>query len=120
MHDFLTWLSAGKSQAVIGGALGGLVRWLSLRTNLTDGIIAIVVGAICAVYLGPLAQPIINVVLGQIVLDADARQSLAGFIIGLGGISVSGTVMDYWASRRRRASKEDDDADDDGGAPKHE
>jgi hypothetical protein len=105
MHEgFWAWLLADKGQLAVAGALGGVVRWLSLREDWRDGLVSITVGAICAVYLSPLAIPLFDSVLGKIVVDAAARHSFSGFLIGIGGIAVSGLVLDVWKARRRQVS----------------
>jgi len=108
MSAFLAWLLGDKPQIAIAGALGGMVRWMTLRDNWRDGLIAIAVGAICAVYLSPLAYPIIDVVLRNIIVDAQARTLLSGFMVGIGGIGVVGFVMDLWKARRKKGVKFDD------------
>lgn len=108
MEAFLTWLRSDWPQAAIAGALGGVVRWMTLREHWTDGLISVVVGAICAVYLSPLAYPIIDVVLRNIVADMAARASISAFMVGIGGIGVVGFVMDLWRAQRKRGRKTDD------------
>jgi uncharacterized protein (DUF2062 family) len=107
----IQWLLGDKPQMVIAGALGGLVRWMTLREQWPDGLISIVVGGICAAYFSPLAYPIIDVVLSNIVADAEARRSLAAFMVGIGGIGVVGFVMDLWRVRWSKAKKEATDAE---------
>jgi hypothetical protein len=105
MHEgFWVWLIGEKGQLAVAGALGGVVRWLSLREDWKDGLVSITVGAICAVYLSPLAIPLFDSVLGKIVVDAAARHSFSGFLIGIGGIAVSGLVLDIWKARRTQVS----------------
>jgi hypothetical protein len=102
MNDFFTWLAGEKGQLALAGALGGLVRWLTLRERWQDGMISLVVGAICALYLGPLAIPAIEPIVGKIVVDPASRGTLSGFILGIGGIAVTGFVLDVWKARRRQ------------------
>lgn len=105
MHEgFWAWLVGEKGQLAVAGALGGVVRWLSLREDWKDGLISIAVGAICAVYVSPLAIPLFDSVLGKIVVDAASRHSFSGFVIGVGGIAVSGLVLDVWKARRRQVT----------------
>lgn len=85
---------------ILAGAAGGLVRWLTLRSKPLDGAISILVGGISAAYLGPLASPTVDVLLGGVILDPAQRGTLTGFIIGLGGISIVGFVMDLWRAKR--------------------
>ena len=101
MADF-SWLASDKAQLLLSGALGGVVRWLTLRDHWVDGIISIVVGSICALYLAPLATPELVPMFGAINIARDSTNSLSGFLIGIGGITVSGFVMDVWRSRRER------------------
>jgi hypothetical protein len=107
MHDgFWTWLLGDKGQLAVAGALGGVVRWLSLREDWKDGFVSIAVGAICAVYLSPLAIPLFDSVLGKIVVDQASRHGFSGFIIGIGGIAVSGLVLDIWKARRKQVTND--------------
>lgn len=106
-NDFLPWLLTEKAQAVMAGALGGVVRWLSLREDWKSGLISITVGAICSLYLSPLAIPIIEPVLGKLVIDPAARAGFSGFIMGIGGIAVAGFFIDLWNARRAARLSED-------------
>lgn len=98
--DF-NWLSGDKAQLVIAGALGGVVRWMTLRDQWTDGLISVAVGAICSLYLSPLVTPGLVPMFGAINIARDSTNSLSGFLIGIGGITVSGFVMDLWRARRK-------------------
>lgn len=106
MNAFWTWLIGEKGQLAMSGALGGVVRWMSLREDWRTGLTSLLVGAICAVYLGPLAIPIIEPIVGKIVVDEASWQGLSGFIIGIGGIAVAGFVIDIWKARRRQTEGE--------------
>ena len=106
MSDFISWLAGDKGQLAIAGALGGLVRWLTLREHWKDGFVSLIVGAICAVFLAPLALPAIEPILGKIIADASARGTLSGFVIGIGGIVVAGFVIDVWKALRRKTEGE--------------
>lgn len=93
-----------KGQVALAGAAGGLVRWLTLRSRPLDGLVAILVGAISALYLGPLAEPAIDALLGNVIVEESSRGAFSGFVIGLGGISITGFVMDFWSERRKRGN----------------
>lgn len=91
-----------KGATVLAGALGGVVRWITLKERLREGIASVICGAICAVYLGPLIQPAITPLLGSFVVEEASRSAFGGFILGLGGITVSGFVIDFlkgWARK---------------------
>ena len=99
MRDFIIWLFGEKGQLLIAGALGGVVRWLSLRECWKDGLVSIVIGGICSLYLGFLAILVLEPIIGRIVIDPVSRAGFSGFVIGIGGIAVSGLVLDAWHAR---------------------
>ena len=98
--DFLG-LGIDKTQLIIAGALGGLVRWLTLRDHWVDGLISIIVGAIVSLFLSPLALPAMTPFLGNIGMPPESVTGLSGFLMGIGGITASGFVIDVWRARRR-------------------
>jgi hypothetical protein len=105
--DFL--FGTDKTQLVVAGALGGLVRWLTLRDHWIDGLIAIIVGAICAAFISPLALPALSPFLGQIGMPPESVNGFSGFLIGVGGISVSGLLLDVWRLRRKMIGEKKSD-----------
>lgn len=102
-----TWLLSDAGTAALAGAAGGLVRWLTLRESMRDGAITLLVGCLCALYLGPLAVPLIEPVIGKISPSADAA-GFSAFIIGLGGISISGFLIDIIRLRRQQITEDED------------
>lgn len=97
--EFLHWLTSDVGKAVIAGALGGLVRWVTLKENKRDGLASLIVGAICALYIGPLAEPLLTPLIGSISPGNDAA-GFSSFVVGLGGISLAGFLLDFIRSRR--------------------
>ncbi len=106
MRGLLEWLFGPDGRVAVAGAMGGLVRWLTLKSSWVDGMVSIIVGAICAVYLGPLALPLVEATLGKIVLEDASRAAFSGFIIGLGGIALASFVMDVLSARFRSKKQE--------------
>jgi hypothetical protein len=96
-----SWLFSPAAKLALAGALGGVVRWLTLKQPPLDGLISVIVGAICAVYLGPSIMPILRPVIDLTGVDAESAIGLGGFLIGIGGILVSGFFIDLWQLRRR-------------------
>lgn len=96
-----SWLFSPMAKLAIAGALGGVVRWLTLKQPPLDGLVSVIVGAICAVYLGPAIQPLLRPVVDFAGVDAEAMQGLGGFLVGIGGILVSGFILDLWQLRRK-------------------
>ncbi|WOI32892.1 hypothetical protein R1T40_18440 [Tritonibacter scottomollicae] len=101
------WLYSDVGQMALAGAAGGLVRWLTLRESWTDGMVSLVVGCICALYLGPLVAPVLSPLIGKIT-PADPA-GFSSFVVGLGGIGFAGFVID--TLRRFWAAKEADNAE---------
>lgn len=100
--DFnLLGINADKLPLIIAGALGGVVRWLTLRDHWSDGVISMLVGAICAMYIAPLAIPSLVPILGNINVAPENVGTLSGFLIGIGGITVSGFFIEAWRLRRK-------------------
>lgn len=99
--EWLAFLQGPSGQALIAGGLGGLVRWLSLKESFRDGLVSVTVGAICALYLSPLALPAVEQIIGKIVVDQVAQAGLSAFLIGMGGLGVVGLFLDFWSARRK-------------------
>lgn len=93
----------------MAGAAGGLVRWLTLRESWRDGVVSLVVGSICALYLGPLVEPMLAPVVGAIAPPADPS-GFSSFVVGLGGIGITGFLIETL----RRFQRDQDDAPGDG------
>lgn len=102
--NFIEWLFSSEGQTALAGALGGLVRWITLREKWTDGIAALIVGAICAMYLGPLIEPLLAPTIGQIAPGRDAT-GFSAFVVGIGGISLSGLLIDLIRARRAQTTR---------------
>lgn len=102
--EFLEWLFSVDGRASVAGALGGVVRWITLREHWTDGLASLLVGAICAMYLGPLVAPMLNPFIGKIAPGSDGG-GFSSFVVGLGGISFSGFLIDVIRARRTQAKK---------------
>jgi hypothetical protein len=100
--DLAAWLHSDAGQMALAGAAGGLVRWLTLRENWRDGAVSLVVGSICALYLGPLAEPLLAPAVGRIAAGEGAA-GFSSFVVGLGGIGFAGFVIE--TLRRFRAGK---------------
>ena len=104
LAELVGWIQSDAGAMVVAGALGGLVRWVTLREHWREGLGSLVVGSICALYLGPLVEPVLGPVVGA-VSPADPA-GFSAFVVGLGGIAFAGFVIDIL--RRFRAGKAGD------------
>lgn len=105
-NDLLNWILTEPGKAAFAGALGGVVRWVTLKEKWQDGFLSLIVGSICAVYLGPLVAPILEPVIGKLAPAGDSA-GFSAFVVGIGGISISGLITDIFRARRAQAAKED-------------
>ena len=102
----LNWIYNDTTSTAVAGAAGGLVRWLTLRHNWREGVVALIVGAICALYLGPVISPILEPVIGKIAPQGDAS-GFSSFMTGLAGISLTGLLLDVINIRRKLIGGDD-------------
>jgi hypothetical protein len=107
-EDFIHWLGSDVGRAAIAGALGGVVRWITLRERPREAISSLIVGGVCAIYLGPLVEPIMAPVVGKIAPDGDSA-GFASFVVGLGGISIASFVIEIFRARQRGQRGQADD-----------
>lgn len=107
--DLPSWLFSEKFQQALAGAMGGVVRSLSVKErSLWDTVVNVTVGSICAMYVSPMAGSALDPLLRGIVAEPSARSNFVAFAIGLGGLTVSSIIIDVWR-RYRRAKKESKD-----------
>lgn len=107
-HAFAVWVLGDKPQFAIAGALGGLVRWITLRNNWKEGLATVIVGGICAVYLTEAAIPIVDLIFSGIVKNEAARASISAFVVGVGGMGIAGFIIDLWRARFKKIGNNPD------------
>lgn len=98
--NIIGWLGSEPGRAAIAGALGGVVRWVTMREKPKEAAGSLIVGSICAVYLGPLVEPILEPVVGAIAPKGDPV-GFASFIVGLGGISIASMLIEIFKARQK-------------------
>lgn len=98
--DILSSVFGEQTAAAISGAAGGAVRWVALKQGWKDGAASLFVGCLCSIYLSPLVEPLVETAFGRIIASETKRAGLAGFMIGIGGIMVTGLIIDFWTVRR--------------------
>jgi len=113
--NFLAWLASEPGKAALAGAAGGVVRWVTLRDSWKEGVPGVIVGAVCAIYLGPLVAPLLEPVVGAIAPGSEADY-FAAFIVGLGGIGLTAGLIDLLQSwRKSGVNSKRRDSDNGGG-----
>lgn len=80
---------------MLAGALGGLVHTLTLRNNWREGVPNVIVGSVCALYLSPLALPILEPTIGKILpSDHSDLIGLSGMVVGISAMALVGFIID--------------------------
>lgn len=98
---FWTWITGPGGQVALAGAMGGLVKSITLRERPLEGIGSLVVGCACSIYVSPLALVLFEPTVGKIITRPGALDTFAGFVTGVGGMAVVGFVLDVWRARRK-------------------
>lgn len=109
-NDLWSWILTDQARTALAGAAGGVVRWVTLRERWQDGVASLLVGSICALYVGPFVNPLISPMMSDLAPNGDST-GFASFLVGLGGISIAGLLIDLVRARTSRA-REDRDAQD--------
>lgn len=112
---FLAWLASEPGKAALAGAAGGLVRWITLRDSWLEGLLGILAGSVCAVFLGPMVLPVLEPVLGGISDSDEHITGFTSFVVGLGGIGLASALIDILQSWRRGGQNGPRRDNDDGG-----
>lgn len=99
------FFASDKAELAAAGAAGGLVRWLTLRERPREGLISVTVGALCSLYLGPVGSPMLEPMIGKLTTEPSNAMGVSGFLIGVGGMAVSGFVLDLWQLRRKQLTE---------------
>lgn len=102
MNDFWSWLASIKGDAAVAGAAGGIVRWATLREDWKTGATSLIVGMLCAVYLSDTGAAAIEAALRAFNITKAVDKGAAGFIVGIGGVTISGFVLDVIKVFRER------------------
>jgi hypothetical protein len=70
---------------------------------------SLLIGAICAVYLGLLVAPILEPVIGKLVPNGDS-DGFSSFVVGIGDMFNSGQIIDIFRAGRTDARRTDGNA----------
>lgn len=98
-------LPNGAAAAALAGVAGGVVHWIVNRKNPRAGILAVIVGGMTAVYIGPFASSIIGlpIVLVNSLTGGNADPGMFGaFVCGLAGVSIVELIADFVERRKRQ------------------
>ena len=109
-NDLWSWIMTDQAKTALAGAAGGIVRWVTLRERWQDGAASLLVGSICALYVGPFVNPLINPLIGDLAPNGDST-GFASFIVGLGGISIAGLLIDMIRARSAKVKGRGDAQD---------
>ena len=108
----MDFLATPSVQIAIAGAMGGLARWLFLRTNPWDGASAVLLGAILGFYVSPQLAPwAMDTLAGfNVKVDMEKLPAFVAFATGVGGVGLVGLGIDWFNLRLKHLNKETPDA----------
>ena len=98
--NILDWLSTEKGQLLQAGLAGSAVAAAMEWTGFMPAMRKIVVGTLCALYLSPLAVPILGWALGIANVPIENAAGVSGFLMGVSGIIVIEIILKAFRWRR--------------------
>jgi hypothetical protein len=94
------WLQSARGELLTAGALGAVVSVAMEYTGVLPAARKIAVGTISALYLAPLAVPLLSSVLGAISMPTENAAGVAGFLVGIGNIIIIEIILKAFRLRR--------------------
>lgn len=98
--NIMDWLSSEKGQLLQSGLAGSAVSAAMEWTGFMPAVRKIVVGTLCALYLSPLAVPLLGTVLGIAKVPRENAAGVSGFLMGVTGIIVIEILLKAFRWRR--------------------
>ena len=98
--NIMDWLSSPSGQLGIAGLVGSAVAAAMEWGGFVSASRRLFVGTASAVFLGPLAIPMLEKLLGGISVPKDNAAGMGGFLMGVGGIIMIEIVMKAFKIRR--------------------
>lgn len=95
-RQLLDWIRSTSGQDVVAGAVGSLVRTITLREGFLQSLRTVAIGAPCAFYGTPIAVVLFRPFMGS--ASENAIHGFAGFVSGIGGAIIVGWILDTWAA----------------------
>lgn len=105
LRQLWDWIRSTGGQDVVAGAVGSLVRTITLQEGLLQSLRTLAIGGPCAFYGTPIAVALFRPWMGS--ASEDAIHGFAGFVTGIGGAIFVGWILDIWASFARRNTNAD-------------
>lgn len=94
------WLQSDKGSLLIAGLAGSAVSAAMEWTGILPAIRKIVIGTLCAMYLSPLAVPLLGWVLGGLQVPTENAAGVSGFLMGVIGIVVIEIILKAFRLKR--------------------
>jgi len=90
--DYSPYTSSQWLDALAGG-LGGAVKAMTLQGTWWQKFSSILAGAICALYLAPVFDVMLESTIGKLLPTDRAALHLGGFLCGMVGLGIVGFVI---------------------------
>lgn len=94
------WWQSGKADLLTAGLAGSAVSAAMEWTGILPAIRKIVIGTLAALYLSPLAVPMLGWILDGLHVPDENTTGLSGFLMGIVGIVVIEIILKAFNLRR--------------------
>lgn len=100
MWELLSAVFADSTiNVMVAGAAGGLIKWVRLQEPTRVGLLSVLVGAVVAFYLSPVAVTAVESSLGVVIAMTEIEKArLGGFIVGSTAMLLVGAVSELVAN----------------------
>lgn len=84
---------------LLAGAAGGLIKWVRLQEPRTTGLLSVLVGAVVAFYMSPIAVTAVESSLGVVIEMTEIEKArFGGFIVGSTAMLLVGAISELVAN----------------------
>lgn len=87
-QSFSSWMQTATGELATAGLAGAAVSAAMEWSGFLPAVRKIIVGTLCALYLSPLAIPLLSLVLGGLNVPPEKTAGMSGFLMGVLGIVV--------------------------------
>lgn len=102
--SILDIIIVGKTELIVSGLAGSIVAAVTKWDGWTATLRKLIVGTIAAMYLSPLAAPIIRAGFGVIDVPKEGADGVSGFVVGMCGIVIIEVMMNAVKFQRGAAN----------------
>jgi len=99
MAGIIGWVQGESGKLLVAGLAGPAVSAAMEWTGILPAVRKIIVGSCCAMYLSPLAVPMLSWALGGLQVPQENAATLGGFLMGVVGIIIIEIIVKAFRMR---------------------